>query len=238
MAAPGPGGGAAVRALVVEDEAAIRRAVTGYLRREGFQTAEAADGRDAVELARGWRPDVVVLDLMLPGLDGVEVCRQLRTFSDAYVIMLTARHDEVDKLIGLSVGADDYLTKPFSPRELTARIRAMLRRPRAGAPPGGEAVRRFGELEVDPGAREAALGGSVVGLTRTEFDILDTLSAAPRRAFTRRSLVAAAWGPDQAGDEHLVDVHIAHLRAKLGDDAADPRYILTVRGVGYRMGPG
>ena len=174
---------------------------------------------------------------MLPGLDGVEVCRQLRTFSDAYVVMLTARHEEIDKLIGLSVGADDYLTKPFSPRELIARIRAMLRRPRAEARPAG-GLRVFGDLTIDPDAREVTVAGEPVALTRTEFDILDALSAAPRQAYARRSLVTDVWGADWFGDDHLVDVHIAHLRAKLAEDTAHPRYILTVRGVGYRMGPG
>jgi DNA-binding response OmpR family regulator len=237
MSVPTAGGRTGVRVLVVEDEAAIRRVVVGYLHQDGFEVFEAADGLRAVETAREVHPDVVVLDLMLPGLDGVEVCRQLRTFSDAYVVMLTARHEEIDKLIGLSVGADDYLTKPFSPRELIARIRAMLRRPRAEAPPAG-GLRVFGDLTIDPVAREVTVAGQPVALTRTEFDILDALSAAPRQAYARRSLVTDVWGADWFGDDHLVDVHIAHLRAKLAEDTAHPRYILTVRGVGYRMGPG
>jgi DNA-binding response OmpR family regulator len=181
---------------------------------------------------------VVVLDLMLPGIDGVEVCRQLRTFSDAYVIMLTARTDEVDTLIGLSVGADDYLTKPFSPRELVARVKAMLRRPRTAGPADAAPARRIGALTIDPQAREVHLTGQLVELTRTEFDILDALSAHPRTVFTRARLVESVWGNGWIGDDHLVDVHIGHLRRKLGDDPTDPRYILTVRGVGYRMGPG
>ena len=228
-----------VRALVVDDEPALVRAVAGYLEREGFTVQSAADGEQALRLARQDVPDVVVLDLMLPGIDGIEVCRVLRTFTDAYVIMLTARADEVDTLIGLSVGADDYLTKPFSPRELVARIRTMLRRPRtAPGVPSPSDVRRFGALTVEPQAREARLGEEVVGLTRTEFDVLEVLSARPRQAFTRRHLIETVWGGDWVGDEHLVDIHVGHLRRKLGDDAADPRYILTVRGVGYRMGPG
>ena len=226
-----------MRVLVVEDEAPIRRVVVGYLQREGFQVAEAADGVHAVELAREVNPDVIVLDLGLPGIDGVEVCRAVRTFSDAYVVMLTARADEIDTLIGLSVGADDYLTKPFSPRELVARVRAMLRRPRAEPEPIEDQVRRFGDLAVDPAAREVTLAGRIVGLTRTEFDLLDVLSAEPRRVFSRRALVADVWGADWFGDDHLVDVHIAHIRAKLADDSSAPRYISTVRGVGYRMGP-
>ncbi|MGB7980257.1 MAG: response regulator transcription factor [Candidatus Nanopelagicales bacterium] len=188
MTVPSAGRRPAVRVLVVEDEAAIRRVIVGYLHREGFDVVEAGDGVRAVEAARETRPDVVVLDLMLPGLDGVEVCRQLRTFSDAYVLMLTARREEVDMLIGLSVGADDYLTKPFSPRELIARVRVMLRRPRAEAGVHGVRRRTFGELVIDPDAREVSLGGVRVGLTRTEFDILDTLSGEPRTAFPRHRL--------------------------------------------------
>jgi DNA-binding response OmpR family regulator len=238
MSDPTPSSAPPVRVLVVEDEAPIRRVVVGYLQREGFEVSEAANGLEAVELARQVRPQVIVLDLGLPGIDGVEVCRTVRTFSDAYVVMLTARAEEVDKLIGLSVGADDYLTKPFSPRELVARVRAMLRRPRTQPSAPGGPVRGFGDLTIDPEAHEVTLAGRIVELTRTEFDILDVLSSEPRRAFSRRALVKDVWGADWYGDDHLVDVHIAHIRAKLGDDSAAPRYISTVRGVGYRMGPG
>jgi DNA-binding response OmpR family regulator len=182
----------------------------------------------------------VVLDLGLPGLDGIEVCRQLRTFTDCYVIMLTARTDEVDKLIGLSVGADDYLTKPFSPRELVARVQVMLRRPRVPAPTCGAAgdLLRFGPLVLDVAGREVHLDGDPVDLTRTEFDLLATLASRPKVVFTRRQLIDAVWGATWVGDEHLVDVHIGHLRRKLGDDAAEARFVRTVRGVGYRMGDG
>ena len=228
-----------VRALVVDDEASLVTVVAGYLQREGYTVDTAADGEAALATARRTPPDVVVLDLMLPGVDGVEVCRQLRTFTDAYIIMLTARSEEVDKLIGLSVGADDYLTKPFSPRELVARVKVMLRRPRVTLTEGGQgAVRRFGGLAIDPQSREVNLDGAVVELTRTEFDILDALSVRPRLAFTRAQLIAHAWGEGWVGDEHLVDIHIGHIRRKLGDDPNNPRYILTVRGVGYRMGTG
>lgn len=237
MTEPAPGV-PEVRVLVVEDEAAIRRVVVGYLQREDFAVTEAADGVQAVALAREGGPDVIVLDLGLPGIDGVEVCRQVRTFSDAYIIMLTARAEEIDKLIGLSVGADDYLTKPFSPRELVARVRAMLRRPRAETAPSQDQVRRFGDLTVDPQAREVTVAGRIVELTRTEFDILEALSSQPRRVFSRRALVTDVWGSDWFGDDHLVDVHIAHIRAKLAaDNAAGAGHITTVRGVGYRMGP-
>ena len=227
-----------VRVLVVEDEAAIRRVLVGYLQREDFAVSEAADGVQAVALAREGGPEVIVLDLGLPGIDGVEVCRQVRTFSDAYIIMLTARAEEIDKLIGLSVGADDYLTKPFSPRELVARVRAMLRRPRAETAPSEDQVRRFGDLTVDPQAREVTVAGRIVELTRTEFDILEALSSQPRRVFSRRALVTDVWGSDWFGDDHLVDVHIAHIRAKLAAaNAAGADHITTVRGVGYRVGP-
>jgi DNA-binding response OmpR family regulator len=229
---------APVRALVVDDEPPLVRLVTSYLERDGFQVQTAGDGQQAVELARTWGPEVIVLDLMLPGLDGIEACRQIRTFSDAYIVMLTARTEEVDKLIGLGVGADDYLTKPFSPRELVARIRAMLRRPRAAttvAAPAGP-VRRLGDLQIDPAAREVRLAGAPVELTRLEFDLLDALSERPRVVLTRRQLLERVWGPQWVGDDHLVEVHIANLRRKLGDDPRAPRHILTVRGIGYRMG--
>jgi len=228
-----------VRALVVDDEPSLVRAVAGYLEHEGLVVTTAADGEQALAAARADPPDIVVLDLMLPGIDGVEVCRRLRTFSDAYVIMLTARSEEVDLLIGLSVGADDFMTKPFSPRELTARIRSLLRRPRMTAQTSEEAqVRTIGDLSLTPQSREVRVGQTQVELTRTEFDLLDALTERPKLAYTRRQLIERVWGPDWVGDEHLVDIHIAHIRAKLGDDPGSPRYVLTVRGVGYRMGPG
>ncbi len=228
-----------LRALVVDDEPSLIRAVAGYLEHDGFVVTTAMDGEQALTAARADPPDIVVLDLMLPGIDGIEVCRQLRTFSDAYVIMLTARSEELDTLIGLSVGADDYMTKPFSPRELTARVRSLLRRPRTTAQEAGEQqVRRIADLSLDIQSRQVHVGQTQVELTRTEFDLLETLAERPKLAFTRRQLIERVWGPDWFGDEHLVDIHIAHIRAKLGDDAATPRFILTIRGVGYRMGPG
>ena len=229
---------APLRALVVEDEEPFARLVRTYLEREGFEVDVASDGERGVELARERSPDVVVLDLMLPGIDGVETCRRLRTFSDAYVVMLTARADEADKLVGLSTGADDYVTKPFSPAELVARIRAMLRRPRFTGGSDGEPARRFGDLVVDPVAREVSRDGRAVELTRLEFDLLDALSERPRLAYSRRQLLERVWGPAWFGDEHVVDVHVANLRRKLDDDPRRPRYVRTVRGVGYRMGPG
>ena len=227
----------------MDDEPSLVRAVAGYLEHDGFLVTTAPDGEQALAAARSDPPDVVVLDLMLPGIDGLEVCRRLRTFSDAYVIMLTARSEEIDTLIGLSVGADDYMTKPFSPRVLTARIRALLRRPRmamhTGADPTGadSPVLTIGDLSLDPQSRQVRVGQTPVELTRTEFDLLQALTERPKLAFTRSQLIERVWGPDWAGEEHLVDIHIAHIRAKLGDDAATPRFILTLRGVGYRMGP-
>ena len=226
----------AQRALVVDDEVELARLVGDYLAREGFAVELAHNGEDALRVAKAASPDVVVVDVMMPGIDGVEVCRRLRTFTDAYVLMLTARAEEVDTLIGLSVGADDYLTKPFSPRELVARVKAMLRRPRQAAREEPQ-LRRFGELTVDPAAREVIVAGRQIDLTRLEFDLLDVLSARPRVAFTRRQLIEQVWGADWVGNEHIVDVHIAHLRRKLGDDPAAPRFVATVRGVGYRMVP-
>jgi DNA-binding response OmpR family regulator len=214
--------------------------IGSYLQREGFEVHLCHDGLDAVALAREVDPDIVVLDLGLPGQDGLEVCRQLRTFSDAYVVMLTARSDEVDTLIGLSVGADDYLTKPFSPRELVARLRAMLRRPRpiGQVGPDTDGMRVFGTLTIDPTGRDVWLDGEPIALTRTEFDLLAVLSERPRMAYSRRQLIDNVWGQAWVGDEHLVDVHIGHLRRKLGDEANASRFVRTVRGVGYRMGTG
>jgi DNA-binding response OmpR family regulator len=234
-----PGG---LRVLVVDDEQALADLVGSYLARDGFEVSMARDGQQAIDQAREVDPDVMVLDLGLPRIDGVEVCRVVRTFSDCYIIMLTARTEEIDKLIGLSVGADDYLTKPFSPRELLARVHAMLRRPRASTTPRESAQeappRVFGALSVDVAGREVHRDGELVALTRTEFDLLEALSARPAMVFSRRQLVDAVWDESWVGDEHLVDVHVGHLRRKLGDDPGSPRYVRTVRGVGYRMGDG
>jgi DNA-binding response OmpR family regulator len=224
--------GAPPRILVVDDEPPIVQLVSGYLLREGWLVDSASDGVTAVEDVRRLRPDVVILDVMLPGLDGVEVCRRLRTFSDAYVLMLTARGEEIDRIMGLTVGADDYLVKPFSPRELVARVKALLRRPRgsrgsAGRPPGG--------LEIDEGRRLVRVDGEVVELTALEFNLLATLAREPGIVVPRQALLDDLWGPEFAGDDHLVDVHVANLRRKLRDDPAEPRFVETVRGVGYRL---
>lgn len=231
------------RILVVDDERALVDLVQSYLVHEPYEVLTAADGPAALELARKAQPDLVVLDLMLPGLDGLEVCRQLRQFSDAYILMLTARTEELDKILGLTVGADDYLTKPFSPRELVARIKALLRRPRqvAGgnshqaasseAPP---ALQRWDALTIDEAQHEVTLHGHPVDLTAREFALLLALAEHPGRVFTRDQLLERVWG-DAYYDDHVVDVHLGNLRKKLETDPTHPEYLETVRGVGYRF---
>jgi DNA-binding response OmpR family regulator len=223
------------RILVVDDEAPILDLVRGYLERDGFEVATAADGPAGLDAVRAGNPDVVILDVMLPGLDGIEVCRQLRTFSSAYVLMLTARGEEIDRIMGLTVGADDYLVKPFSPRELVARVKALLRRPRTdpahaaptpAGPPG---------LEIDEARRTVRVDDRVVDLTTLEFDLLAVLARDPGVVIRRQALLDRVWGIDFVADDHLVDVHVANLRRKLGDDPAHPRFVETVRGVGYRL---
>jgi DNA-binding response OmpR family regulator len=224
---PGP-----LRILVVDDEPPLLELVAGYLAREGWEVETAADGIAALDAVRAFDPDAVVLDLMLPGIDGIEVCRRLRAFSDAYVLMLTARSEEIDRIVGLTVGADDYLTKPFSPRELVARLKALLRRPRRT---GGTTGTAPSGLEVDHGRRSVKVDGEEIELTALEFDILATLASAPGIVMPRARLLSAVWGTDFIADDHLVDVHIANIRRKLGDDAANPRFLDTIRGVGYRL---
>ena len=221
------------RVLVVDDEPPIIELVRGYLTREGWEVTSAPDGPAALDAAQAAAPDVVILDVMLPGLDGIEVCRQLRKFSDAYVLMLTARGEEVDRIVGLTIGADDYLVKPFSPRELVARIKALLRRPRRSA---AEAVAAPASgLEVDEPRRLVRVDGSPVELTALEFDLLALLASDPGVVMRRSALLDRLWGPEFVADDHLVDVHVANIRRKLGDDPASPRFIETVRGVGYRL---
>ncbi len=242
------------KVLVVDDEQNLVDLVRKYLLAEGFDVLEANDGLTALEVARTEQPALIVLDVMLPGLDGIEVCRRLRHFSDAYVLMLTARSEEIDKIIGLSVGADDYLTKPFSPRELVARVKAMLRRPRVVGTTVNEGVTAgatsaegasepdippslvFDDLVIDPTSHEVALGNKPVHLTPREFDLLLTLAMHPGRVFTRDQLLTRIWG-DEYYDDHTVDVHVTHLRKKLEEAALHPRYIETLRGVGYRFNP-
>jgi DNA-binding response OmpR family regulator len=222
-------------ALLVEDTEEFVTIGRRLLENEGYSVTVARDGQTAVELARSGSPELMLLDISLPLMDGIEVCRRVREFSNAYVIMLTARGDELDRVLGLAVGADDYVTKPFSARELSMRIKAMQRRPRTTAP--GTDRRGFGRLVIDDGAREVTVDGGIIDLTRIEFDLLQALTSAPRRAFGRRALMSRVWGEDWFGDEHVVDVHLANLRRKIGDPAAHPRHIKTVRGIGYRFDP-
>ena len=224
------------RVLVVDDEPALRDLVGSYLRSEGFEVVEAVDGEDALARFGERAPDLVVLDLRLPGIGGLDVLREIRRTSSVYVIVLTARAEETDKLIGLELGADDYITKPFSPRELVARIRAVLRRKRDGdavVPP--DEVTRFDGLSIDAGRHEVRVDHETVELTSLEFQLLANLAEAPGRVFTRRQLIERIWGWDFYGDERLVDVHIGNLRKALADSADDPRFIGTVRGVGYKF---
>jgi DNA-binding response OmpR family regulator len=232
---PAPGGASTrpLTVLVVDDEAPIVELVGGYVRREGWELLTAADGVSALAIARDRQPDIIVLDVMLPGLEGIEVCRQLRAFSDAYVLMLTARSEEVDRIVGLAVGADDYLVKPFSPRELVARIKAMQRRPRSAALGTGGSSAPAG-LAVDAARRRVMVDGRDVNLSLTEFELLAALTRDPGMVISRDQLLDRLWGPSFVGDDHLLDVHMGNLRRKLGDDAARPRFLETVRGVGFR----
>ena len=223
--------------LVADDEAKIRELLAGYFEAEGFEVTLARDGDEALRAARESSPDVVLLDVMMPGIDGIEVLRRLRAESDVYVIMLTARSDEVDKVVGLSVGADDYVTKPFSPRELVARTRAVLRRGRGTEPPDTSERLEFDGLAIDVTRHEVNRNGTPVELSALEFDLLVALARAPGRVFTRAQLLQQVWGWNFFGDERVVDVHIRSIRHALGDPADAPQLIGTVRGVGYKFLP-
>lgn len=220
--------------LIVDDEQPIVELVANYLGAEGYSVHRAYDGIEALTLARTIQPDLVVLDIMLPGLDGIEVCRRLHQETPVYVLMLTARAEEVDKLIGLSVGADDYVTKPFSPRELVARVKAILRRSRnlAGESANRPSTLQFGTLVIDPDRREIWSGDNLIELTPREFDLLYALAQQPGHVFSREELLQRVWGDDFVGIDRVVDVHIGTLRRKLEDDAT---LIQTVRGVGYKF---
>ena len=225
-------------ALVVDDEPNLVELVRKYLEAEGFVVATAYDGMSALDIARAQPPDLVILDVMLQVLDGLGVCRRIRQFSDVYVVMLTARSEEIDKIVGLSVGADDYVTKPFSPRELVARVKAMLRRPRGMGDATSESLITgplvLESLEIDLESHEVRVHGEGVHLTPREFDLLAALSAHPGRVFTRNQLLERVWG-DRYFDDHVVDVHVNNLRRKLGEDSEHPGFVETVRGVGYRF---
>ncbi len=219
--------------LVVDDEPNIVDTVQAYLEKEGYTVYTAMDGPSALKAARAFRPDLIVLDIMLPGMDGLEVLRRLRQESEVYVLMLTAKAEETDKVVGLSVGADDYLTKPFSPRELVARVKAILRRGRGAGP--GEPVLAFRRLRIDPGARRVWKDDEAVELTPIEFDLLLALARHAGRVLSREQLIEQVWGYDYYGDERVVDVHIGRLRKKVEDDPSHPTLVVTVRGVGYRF---
>ena len=202
------------------------------LEHEGYDVIAVSDGRHGVAAARATKVELVVLDIGLPDTDGFDVCRQLRLFTDAYIIMLTGHDSETDKVVGLEMGADDYITKPFSPRELSARVKALRRRPRAEV---SEGARSFGPLSIDLAAREVALDGAALELTKIEFDLLDLFTSVPGQTVTRRIVLERVWGRDWFGDDHVIDVHVGNLRRKLGDDSRDIKMIRTVRGVGYRF---
>jgi DNA-binding response OmpR family regulator len=221
--------------LVVDDEPVVRDVIVRYLRRDGFATLEAGDGIRARELIETGDPSLVVLDLMLPGADGLELCRWIRGRSDLPVIMLTARGEEADRIVGLELGADDYVTKPFSPRELAARVRTVLRRSTL-APPAPERL-DFGELALDASSRQVTRAGRAVALTTREFDLLWFLASNPRRVFSRSHLMDRVWGHTPALDTGTVTVHVRRLREKLESDPAAPTHLQTVWGVGYRFDP-
>ena len=219
--------------LVVDDELKIVKLVRAYLERAGFTVVTAHDGQEALAVFRYERPNLVVLDLMLPGMDGLDVCRAIRRSSDVPIIMLTARDEEVDRLIGLELGADDYIVKPFSPREVVARVRAVLRRTE-GQPVEPEVV-IAGDVTLDLPHRTARVQGRPVELTATEFDLLTVLARHPGQVFTRMQLLDLVQGEAYEGYERTIDVHVKNLRRKLGDDPRNPRYIVTIRGMGYKF---
>jgi two-component system response regulator RegX3 len=221
---------------VVEDEAAIVEAVGYALELDGFQVVSARGGREGLEAARRINPAVVILDVMLPGMSGLDVCRQLRRESDVPIIMLTAKESEADKVAGLELGADDYMTKPFSMRELVARVRAQLRRAaKTGALSGSNEVLRGGAVELDVEAHEVRVGGESIAVRPKEFDLLESLMRRQGRLATRETLINEVWGPDYFGATKTLDVHIKRLRQKLEVDPARPRHIVTVRGLGYKF---
>jgi DNA-binding response OmpR family regulator len=226
--------GEQVTVVVVDDERPLADLVARYLTREGYRVEVAYDGPAGLELIARLDPDVIVLDLMLPGIDGLEVARRVRATSDAYLVMLTARSDEVDRIVGLRVGADDYVTKPFSVAELVARIQAMLRRPRRGAvEPDGE--RQVGALRIDPASHQAWLADAPLVLTPIEFALLERLSAAPRQVWSKEQLLEQVWGSASYRDPHVVAVHVGNLRRKLSEAGDRSGLVDTVRGVGYRL---
>jgi DNA-binding response OmpR family regulator len=222
--------------LVVDDEPIVRDVVVRYLEREGYRTLQAADGEEARRVLERDRPSLVVLDVMLPGISGLELCRWIRSRSDTPIVMLTALGEETDRIVGLELGADDYLTKPFSPRELAVRVRNLIRR--AARPVGSaEETIAFGDVVIEPAAREAHKGGGALALTLKEFDLLLFFASNPRQVFSRDQLMERVWGYQSALDTGTVTVHVRRLRKKIEDDASRPRHLETVFGAGYRFTP-
>jgi DNA-binding response OmpR family regulator len=229
---------AEARVLVVDDEPIVREVLSRYLAREGFDVETASDGKAALEVFEATRPQLVVLDLMLPRIDGLEVFRRIRARNGPAVIMLTARGKETDRVVGLELGADDYIAKPFSPREVVARVRAVLRRTRdATTTASGEEILRFRELEVDTRTREVRVDGRRVALTPKEFDLLHFMASSPRTVFNRLYLLDQLWDASFDGDPSTVTVHVRRLREKIEPDPSDPRHLVTIWGAGYRFEP-
>jgi two-component system alkaline phosphatase synthesis response regulator PhoP len=227
--------GVSERILVVDDEASILQLLTYNLTRAGYEVVTATNGEEALQLAKSQPFDLILLDLMLPGMDGFEVCKEIRKSSAVPILMLTARGEEIDRVIGFEIGADDYVTKPFSPRELLGRVKAILRRTKKGIEPEVGETLTFGQLSINFVTYEVTKGGERVDLTPTEFQILKVLCQHPGRVFTRDELVDRVIGPDFYGDVRTIDVHIRHLRAKIEDSPSEPRLIETVRGAGYKF---
>jgi DNA-binding response OmpR family regulator len=224
-----------VRILVVDDDENLRRLVAAYLETEGYQVLQAADGRTALAAVKEQMPQLVVLDLMLPGIDGLEVAKQIRSGGSVPILMLTARGGEDDMLDGFDAGADDYLVKPFSPKVLVARVRAVLRRLGADRDEDADLPLVIGDLHIDLRGHEVFVAGRSADLTTTEFELLRVLSQHPGWVYSREELLESVWGYSYLGDSRLVDVHIANLRRKIGDDSSEPRFIRTVRGAGYKF---
>ncbi|OKH68345.1 hypothetical protein EB72_01155 [Mycobacterium sp. SWH-M1] len=222
-----------MRVLIVDDAPEVVEMLRAVLTQDGHEIEIADNGRAALEVAEAFAPDVVLLDLVLPEIDGLEVCRQMRGATDAHIIMITAKDDEVDRVVGLTVGADDYVTKPFYPREVSARINAVGRRSRNPAAPQPQA-RVFDDMRIEPEGRRVTIAGREIVLTKKEFDLLDAITARPKVVHTREMLKDSIWGPDWFGDDHVVDVHIGNLRKKIDSSGGRSR-IETVRGVGFRL---
>jgi two-component system alkaline phosphatase synthesis response regulator PhoP len=221
--------------LIADDNPKIVEVLSAYLSAEGFDVVTASDGPSALEAVAHRVPDLALLDVMMPGIDGIELTKRLQREHGLPVILVTARTDEIDRLIGLEIGADDYISKPFSPREVVARVKAVLRRADDSRSPGPEGVLRLGGLEIDTGGRRVTVDGTVAELTRTEFDILATLAAHPGRVYTRMQLMEAAQGDAFEGYERTIDAHVKNLRRKIGDDPRSPRFVQTIFGVGYKL---